>query len=91
MARSSRSLMNSSSAATAPVLTASTPFVDLPSSKTSHWGGGVTSDQMREMRGLASKLVAQIRFVEWTAEGHLRHAAFLGIRSDKRPRHVQRE
>jgi bifunctional non-homologous end joining protein LigD len=27
-------------------------------------------------------LVAQIRFVEWTSDGHLRHAAFLGLRSD---------
>ncbi|RPH56510.1 MAG: hypothetical protein EHM89_15335 [Acidobacteria bacterium] len=26
------------------------------------------------------ELVAQIRFVEWTAEGRLRHAAFLGLR-----------
>jgi len=25
-----------------------------------------------------------IRFVEWTADGHLRRAAFLGLRSDKK-------
>lgn len=37
------------------------------------------------------QLVVQIRFVEWTAEGMLRHAAFLGIRSDKAPRPVRRE
>lgn len=29
------------------------------------------------------EFVAQIRFAEWTAEGWLRHAAFLGLRSDK--------
>jgi len=35
--------------------------------------------------------VAQVRFVEWTAEGRLRHAAFLGLRSDKSAREVRRE
>jgi ATP-dependent DNA ligase len=29
--------------------------------------------------------------VEWTAEGHLRHAAFLGLRTDKKPKDVRRE
>jgi len=29
--------------------------------------------------------------VEWTAEGHLRHAAFLGLRVDKRAADVRRE
>jgi hypothetical protein len=32
------------------------------------------------MQWVKPELVAQIRFVEWTAEGHLRHAAFLGLR-----------
>ena len=36
-------------------------------------------------------VVAQVRFVEWTAEGRLRHAAFLGLRSDKGAREVRRE
>jgi DNA ligase D-like protein (predicted ligase) len=67
------------------------PFVDLPSSKTSHWGGGITAEQMLEIQWLRPKLVAQIRFVEWTAEGHLRHSAFLGLRTDKRPTDVHRE
>ncbi|HET7220248.1 MAG TPA: non-homologous end-joining DNA ligase [Vicinamibacterales bacterium] len=70
--------------------TARCPFVDLPSSRTSHWGGGVTAEQMREMQWLRPALVAQIRFVEWTAEGHLRHAAFLGLRADKPARTVTR-
>ena len=67
------------------------PFVDLPSSKTSRWGGGITAEQMVEMRWLKPVSVAQIRFVEWTADGHLRHAAFLGMRHDKPARHIQRE
>jgi bifunctional non-homologous end joining protein LigD len=70
---------------------ATCPFVDLPNSKTSHWGGGVTPEQMGEMRWLKPKLVAQIRFVEWTADGHLRHAAFLGLRTDKPANRVRRE
>lgn len=67
------------------------PFVDLPNSEASHWGGGVTEDQMQEMQWLEPRLVAQIRFVEWTADGHLRHAAFLGLRTDKDPKDVVRE
>jgi bifunctional non-homologous end joining protein LigD len=67
------------------------PFVDLPNSKASHWGGGVTSEQMSEMQWLKPALVAQVRFVEWTADGHLRHAAFLGLRSDKKASEVRRE
>jgi DNA ligase D-like protein (predicted ligase) len=67
------------------------PFVDLPNSKASHWGGGVTAEQMAEMQWVTPKLVAQVRFVEWTAEGHLRHAAFLGLRVDKRAKDVRRE
>jgi bifunctional non-homologous end joining protein LigD len=67
------------------------PFVDLPNSKESHWGGGVTAEQMHEMQWVEPKLVAQIRFVEWTAEGHLRHAAFLGMRTDKKANTIRRE
>jgi bifunctional non-homologous end joining protein LigD len=64
------------------------PFADLPSSKASHWGGGVTAEQMQEMQWVKPALAAQIRFVEWTADGHLRHAAFIGLRGDKDPRSI---
>jgi bifunctional non-homologous end joining protein LigD len=67
------------------------PFVDLPHSRTSRWGGGVTAEQMAEMQWVRPAVVAQIRFVEWTAESHLRHAAFLGLRTDKRASTVRRE
>lgn len=46
---------------------------------------------MREFVWVRPELVAQIRFVEWTAEGRLRHAAFLGLRSDRAAREVHRE
>ena len=37
------------------------------------------------------KLVAQIGFTEWTADGKLRHPRFLGLRQDKKPEEVVRE
>ncbi|MFL6605699.1 MAG: non-homologous end-joining DNA ligase [Steroidobacteraceae bacterium] len=67
------------------------PFVNLPDAASSRWGGGVTAEQMSQMHWTRQKLVAQIRFVEWTAEGRLRHAAFLGLRNDKAAKDVQRE
>ena len=67
------------------------PFIDLPHTKASRWGGGVTAEQMADMQWVEPTLVAQVRFVEWTAEGHLRHAAFLGLRTDKPARAVRRE
>jgi len=74
-----------------PLEIAKCPFIDLPNSKTSHWGGGVTMEQMAEMMWVKPKLVAQIRFVEFTNDGHLRHAAFLGLRTDKPAAAIQRE
>jgi DNA ligase D-like protein (predicted ligase) len=59
------------------------PFVDLPNARASHWGAGVTEEEMAEMQWVKPSLVAQIRFVEWTDDGHLRHSAFLGLREDK--------
>jgi bifunctional non-homologous end joining protein LigD len=67
------------------------PFVDLPTTRVGRWGAGVTAEEMTELQWVKPQLVVQIRFVEWTAEGLLRHSAFLGIRSDKRPRDVKRE
>jgi bifunctional non-homologous end joining protein LigD len=37
------------------------------------------------------ELVAQIAFMEWTADGRLRHPSFLGLRIDKAAREVTRE
>ena len=67
------------------------PFANLPVTDVGRWGGGITADQMREMHWTKPQLVAQIRFVEWTAENRLRHAAFLGLRLDKSTREVRRE
>jgi bifunctional non-homologous end joining protein LigD len=67
------------------------PFANLPDTDVGRWGGGITADETREMHWTKPQLVAQIRFVEWTAENRLRHAAFLGLRLDKSTREVRRE
>ena len=67
------------------------PFADLPTAGRSRWGGGIPAEDMREFAWTRPELVAQIRFVEWTTEGRLRHAAFLGLRSDKSANTVHRE
>lgn len=59
------------------------PFSNLPSSKTGHWGEGMTAEQMAEIQWLKPKLVCQVKFTEWTKDGHLRHADYLGLRADK--------
>jgi len=37
------------------------------------------------------RLVAQIKFTEWTADGKLRHPVYLGLRDDKKPEDIVRE
>jgi DNA ligase D-like protein (predicted ligase) len=37
------------------------------------------------------KLVAQVRYSEWTTDGKLRHPRFIGLREDKDPKAVVRE
>jgi bifunctional non-homologous end joining protein LigD len=34
------------------------------------------------------KLVAEVKFTEWTSDGEMRHPAFLGLRRDKKPTDV---
>lgn len=37
------------------------------------------------------RLVCEVRFAEWTADGGIRHPTFLGLRDDKRPEECRRE
>jgi ATP-dependent DNA ligase len=46
---------------------------------------------MHEMRWTKPELVVQVRFAEWTAEGRLRHAAYLGVLFEKSAADVKRE
>ena len=51
----------------------------------------MSADDMHEMQWMMPEIVVQVRFVEWTAEGRLRHAAFAGVRPDKEASEVRRE
>jgi bifunctional non-homologous end joining protein LigD len=66
------------------------PFANLPEAKSGRWGQGLTAEKMRECRWLKPEMVGQFEFVEWTPDGHLRHAQFIGLREDKGARHVGR-
>jgi ATP-dependent DNA ligase len=46
---------------------------------------------MNECRWLNPVLVGQFEFVEWTADNHLRHSRFVGLRDDKDATDVHRE
>lgn len=74
-----------------PLVQPDCPFANLPDSTLGRWGGGVTADQMHEMRWTRPVLLAQVRFTEWTADSRLRHAAYLGLRGDKAAKEVRRE
>jgi DNA ligase D-like protein (predicted ligase) len=67
------------------------PFVNLPEAKSGRWGQGLTAAKMVEVQWLKPRLVGQFEFLEWTADNHLRHSKFIGLRADKRARDVGRE
>ena len=67
------------------------PFANLPTSRKSHFGEGITQEEMSELCWLKPELVAQISFTEWTNYGLLRHATFQGLRDDKDSHQVRRE
>jgi len=56
----------------APIRSDASPFADAPRMKDATW--------------VKPKLVAQVAFAEWTADGKLRQPVFLGLRRDKSPR-----
>jgi bifunctional non-homologous end joining protein LigD len=61
-----------------PLETSECPFRERPkTNERPHW--------------VKPKLVAQIKFTEWTADGKLRHPVYLGLRDDKKPDDVRRE
>jgi bifunctional non-homologous end joining protein LigD len=67
------------------------PFANLPEAKSGRWGQGLTKEKMKDCVWLKPVLVAQIEFLEWTGENHLRHTKFVGLREDKPARDVRRE
>ena len=70
---------------------AACPFVNLPNSTgKSHWGEGITAEDMHALRWVKPRVVIEVAFTEWTAGGNLRHASFGGVRDDKTALHVRR-
>jgi bifunctional non-homologous end joining protein LigD len=67
------------------------PFANLPEAKSGRWGQGLTKAKMAECQWLEPVLVAQVEFLEWTGENHLRHARFVGLREDRKAEDVRRE
>jgi bifunctional non-homologous end joining protein LigD len=55
-----------------PLKTKECPFVDKPKTN-------------EPVQWVKPKLVAQVKFSEWTADGRMRHPVFLGLRQDKKP------
>lgn len=51
----------------------------------------LTSEEARGVRYVEPKLVAEVEFRAWTADGNLRHASFRGLREDKPAREIMRE
>jgi bifunctional non-homologous end joining protein LigD len=47
--------------------------------------------EYREITWLEPRLVAEVEFTEWTADGKIRHPSFQGLRADKKPEEVVRE
>ena len=57
------------------------PFTNLPEKRRTLYS--LIHGEMENCQWLKPLRVAQIEFTEWTPDGHLRHASFVGLRNDK--------
>jgi bifunctional non-homologous end joining protein LigD len=46
---------------------------------------------LRDAHWVKPQLVAEVEFIEWTADGSIRHPSFQGLREDKKPSEIVRE
>jgi ATP-dependent DNA ligase len=58
------------------------PFANLPEARSGRWGERLTAEKMKECVWVRPELVGEVEFVEWTPEGHLRHARFVGMKEE---------
>jgi ATP-dependent DNA ligase len=58
---------------------------------TSPFGTDVPASAAREARWVEPRLVGEVAFAEWTADGFLRQPSWRGLRIDKDPAEVRRE
>jgi len=63
------------------------PAVDAGAVKPGRWSKRAAGSE----RWVKPKLVVEVAFSEWTPEGHIRHASFRGVRSDKAGQDIRRE
>lgn len=63
------------------------PFSDLPQ-KGPH---GIPPYEMKNCTWIRPQLIAEVRFSEWTRDGHLRQPVFLGLRTDLKHSEIHRE
>jgi bifunctional non-homologous end joining protein LigD len=59
--------------------------------RSGRWGQGLTKAKMAECQWLKPVLVAQLEFLEWTADDPLRHSKFVGLHEVKKVKDVVRE
>jgi bifunctional non-homologous end joining protein LigD len=52
---------------------------------------GSTGPKTRADHWVEPRLVCEVRFTEWTADGGLRHPIYMGLRTDRKPEEVVRE
>lgn len=73
-----RDLLNDLHKKLQPLRVAKSPFTEVPkTNQPATW--------------VKPKLIAEVKFQEWTADGHMRQPVFIGLREDKSPKEVTKE